>query len=204
MNIFLLSRTDNLNTELKNFLAKEILARGGKVAYISSQPQFGEKPYYISTIQDYKLIDSSIDVDYFDLSQNFSDEDLSKLVSYGVIYLSGGNTYTFLDSANKRCLKEILQKVLDRGGLLIGASAGSLMMTPTIGLASHCDENSVSLQDTKGFSFVPFEFHPHYIDSDNDFLSGYKTNSKIYLCRDGDGVFISDSEIKKFGDVVEL
>jgi dipeptidase E len=204
MNIFFLSRTDNLNNELKKAVDEEIIKRNGRVAYISSEPQSGDRPYYFSTIQDYTAIDESISVDYFDLSQSFSDEDLNKLAEYNVIYLSGGNTYTFLDSANKRGLKEILKKILDSGGLLVGASAGSLMMTPTIDLAYSYDENAVDLQDTRGFGFVSFEFHPHYTEGDNDFLSKYKTNNKVYLCRDGDGIFVSSNEVKMFGDISEL
>ncbi len=204
MNIFFLSRTDDLNIELNKVIGEEIVKRGGRVAYISSEPQNSDRPYYLSTIQDYKAINESINVDYFDLSQNFSDEDLNKLAKYSTVYLSGGNTYTFLDSANKRGLKEILKKVLDNGGLLIGASAGSLMMTPTIDLAYGCDENVIGLQDTRGFGFVSFEFHPHYTEEDNNFLSNYKTKNTVYLCRDGDGIFVSNNQVKMFGDISEL
>lgn len=202
MNIFLLSMTDNLNSELKMALKNEIMKRGSKVAYISSSPQDGDRPYYISTIQDYKEIDEATKVDYFDLSENFSDENLSKLAEYKTVYLSGGNTYIFLDSANKRGLKEILKKVLDTGGLLIGASAGSLMMTPTIELAK--SENILSLKDSSGFNFVPFEFFPHYAAPNKGLPEGYVTSNKVYLCKDGDGIFVSDNEIKKFGDISEL
>jgi dipeptidase E len=118
------------------------------------------------------------------------------------VYLSGGNTYIFLDSANKRGLKKILQKVLDSEGLLIGASAGSLMMTPTIELAK--SENSISLQDSSGFNFVPFEFFPHYTALNKGFPEGYVTSNTIYLCKDGDGIFVSDSEVKMFGDISEI
>lgn len=174
------------------------------MAYISSELKGGENPYYLSTIQDYKAIDSSIDVDYFDLSQNFSDTDLKKLTEYNVVYLSGGNTYTFLNSAQKRGLKQLLQKVLEKGGLLIGASAGSMMMTPTIDLACSYDDNAIGLQDTRGFHFVPFEFHPHYVSEDDEVLARYHTNNKVYLCKDGDGIFVSDNEVKMFGEISEL
>lgn len=194
--------TDNLNMELVGALKDEISKRGNRIAYISSEPQTGEKSYYLSTIQDYKVIDDGIDVDYFDLSNNFSDGDLNRLVEYGVVYLSGGNTYTFLNSAKKRNLQPILEKILDKGGLLIGASAGSLMMTPTIELAA--SENLISLQDSSGFNFVPFEFFPHYTAEGKGFPSQYATKNTIYLCKDGDGVFVSDRGIKKYGDVNEL
>ena len=50
MNIFLLSETDNLNSELRETLGDEIEKRGNKVVYISSQPQIAPRPYYLSSL----------------------------------------------------------------------------------------------------------------------------------------------------------
>jgi hypothetical protein len=52
--------TDNLNSELKKVIGEEIVKRNGRVAYISSKPQSGDKPYYLSTIQDYRAINKLI------------------------------------------------------------------------------------------------------------------------------------------------
>lgn len=205
MNIFLLSVTDNLQEDLSASLNEEIKKRGDAVAYISSEPQDDNRPYYLSTIKDYSQISGSIKVDYFDLSKNFSDEDLLKLLNYGTIYLSGGNTYVFMDSANKRGLRSILNKHLENNGLLVGASAGSIMMTPSIDLAGLEDENSPNLQDTKGFGFIDFEFHPHFDSKDEGRLSQYieKRNCEIYTCKDGSGIFYSNDKINLFGETAK-
>lgn len=205
MNIFLLSVTDSLQDDLKACLAIEIKKRGNAVAYISSEPQSDDRPYYLSTIKDYSQISGDIKVDYFDLSKNFSDEDLMRLLNYGTIYLSGGNTYIFMDSANKRNLQAILKKHLENDGLLIGASAGSIMMTPSIDLAGLEDENSPNLQNTKGFGFVDFEFHPHFDIKDENRLSNFseKRNYEIYTCKDGSGIFYSNGEVKLFGETTK-
>lgn len=202
MNIFLLSVTDNLQEGLKKGLGEEIVKRGNSVAYISSEPQSDDRPYYLSTIEDYSQISSDVKVDYFDLSENFSNEDLRKLLGYGTIYLSGGNTYIFMDSARKRNIYSILKKHLEDGGLIVGASAGAIMMTPSIDLAGFEDENTPNLKDTSGFAFVDFEFHPHFKDTDVDYLSSYmKKGDHVYTCKDGDGIFYSNGEIKFFGEV---
>ncbi len=205
MNIFLLSVTDNLQTDLRNSLTEELLKRGGTVAYVSSEPQDDDRPYYKSTIEDYYHFGESIKVDYFDLSSNFSDEDLLKLLNYGAIYLSGGNTYVFMDSANKRNIYPILKKHLENGGLLIGASAGSIMMTPSIDLAGiGGDKNTPNLKETAGFNFVDFEFHPHFKNNEvPDYLSKYTKGKDhdLYTCKDGDGIFYSNGEIRLFGQV---
>lgn len=204
MDIFLLSVTDNLHEELRGSLESEIKKRGNRVAYISSEPQTGEKPYLQSTIHDYSVISPGVQVDYFDLSDAFSDNDLLNLKKYRTVYLSGGNTFIFMDSARKRNLYPILKEHGENGGLLIGASAGALMMTPSIRLASIADENIPELTDYSGFSFVDFAFHPHYVGSpeEESFLRvHYNTAKTLYACKDGSGIFCSNEEIKTFGDV---
>lgn len=204
MKIFLLSKTDHLQDELKNTMKEEIAKCGNTVAYISSAPQNDERPYYRSTIEDYSQISDDIKIDYFDLSEDFSDEKLAKLLEYGAIYLSGGNTYVFMDSARKRNIRLLLEKHLENGGLLIGASAGAIMMTPSIDLAKFGDENTPNLKDAAGFGFVDFEFCPHFTNKEEqNFLSEYMKvkNRELYTCKDGDGIFYSNGIIKLFGDV---
>lgn len=206
MNIFLLSRTDNLNSELRGVLGGEIKKRGNKVAYISSEPQEAPREYYLSTIDDYEKISEGIEVDYFDLSDDFSDESLEEMLHYGTIYLSGGNTYIFMNNARKRALYKILRKHLNNGGILVGASAGALMMTPTIDLADGFDENIFDLHEVKGFAFVPFEFFPHYNESYDDHITLYMEGKDItvYTCKDGDGIFCGDDGIQLFGGTKEF
>lgn len=205
MNIFFLSVTDNLQTDLRDSLSEELSKRGGTVAYISSEPQDSSRPYYKSTIEDYSQFGRNIKVDYFDLSDDFSDEALSKLLDYGAVYLSGGNTYAFMDSAKKRNIYPILKKHLENEGLLIGASAGSIMMTPSIDLAGiGGDKNTPNLKDTTGFNFVNFEFHPHFKDNEvPDYLSEHMKgkNHDLYTCKDGSGIFFSNGEVRLLGEV---
>lgn len=206
MNIFLLSVTDNLQNDLRSCLKVEIEKRGNTVAYISSEPQIEDQPYYLSTIKDYSEVGSGIKVDYFDLSNSFSDLDLEKLLDYGTIYLSGGNTYVFMNSARKRNLFPVLKKHLQNGGLLIGASAGSIMMTPSIDLAGFEDDNIPNLKDTNGFGFLNFEFHPHYKEGNLKYLHDYTRDrsNELYVCKDGGGIFYSDGQIKLFGEVSKI
>ena len=210
VHIFLLSCTDNLNSELRAAMRRELAARGGRVAYISSAPQSGERRYYQSTVADYSAIYPEVVVDYVDLSEQFSNEALDALCSYNSIYLSGGNTYVFLDDARRRGLQTRLEKHLANGGLLIGASAGAIMLTPSIDLAGVLggDKNTPQIIDTTGFGFLDFEFHPHYRGSSKEdaYLSAYagQHNRTVYACKDGDGVLYTNENTQLFGGVVRV
>ena len=197
-----------LDEDLRQVLAREILKRGTKVAYVSSSPQDGDRPYYQSTIADYAAISSELVVDYFDLSDAFTDQALATLTDYAAIYLSGGNTFTFMDSARTRGLKTILEQYLANGGVLIGASAGSIMCTPSIEIASDADANEVGMTDFTGFGFVDFEFQPHFSDTDEEhaWLAEYqrKNEREIYTCKDGAGLHVTDSGVESFGKVRNL
>ena len=202
-NIFLLSMTAPLDDELRESLAQEILRRGARVAYISSSPQEGGRPYYQSTIADYAAISPDLAVDYFDLSSAFTDSMLEALPAYAAIYLSGGNTFSFMEAARKRGLKEILERHLAGGGVLVGASAGSIMCTPSIEIAAFADENDVGMTDLSGFDFVDFEFQPHFTDTPDEcaWLAEYeeKHERQIYICNDGAGMHLTDSGVELFG-----
>lgn len=194
-----------LDEKLREALAREILKRGTDVAYVSSSPQSGDRPYYQATIVEYAAISPDICVDYFDLSDAFTDEMLATLSSYAAIYLSGGNTFTFMDMARKRELKNILEQHLIDGGVLIGASAGSIMCTPSIEIAGYEDENEVGMTDFSGFGFVDFEFQAHFGDTPDEraWLAEYQRTHgrEIYTCKDSAGLRVSDSGVEMFGDV---
>jgi dipeptidase E len=171
-------------------------------------PQSGDRPFYQSTIADYAAISPDIRVDYFDLSDVFTDEMLAGLSSYAAIYLSGGNTFTFMDMARKRGLHAILEQYLTNGGVLIGASAGSIMCTPSIELAKFGDENEVGMTDFSGFGFVDFEFHPHFTGDQNErerLLEYQRVHGReIYTCKDGAGLHITTTGVAVFESVVTL
>ncbi|MDO8610622.1 MAG: Type 1 glutamine amidotransferase-like domain-containing protein, partial [bacterium] len=164
MPIFLLSDTCCPNNDLKIKLLSEIKNHGGKIAYISSIPQNEQKVRFFNTVNEYQNIDPSITLEYFDLGGKFSDNDLKKVLEFGIIHMSGGNTFGFLNYINKRNFKKILTKHLENKGLIIGVSAGSIVLTPNINVCNlpEIDENLVGLKDLTALGLVNFEFYPHF------------------------------------------
>ena len=113
-----------------------------------------------------------------------------------------------MDMARKRGLQTILEQHLANEGILIVASAGSIMCTPSIEIAGHEDANEVGMTDFTGFGFVDFEFQPHFTDDQDEHerLADYQSihGREIYTCKDGAGVHVSNSEIETFGEVAKL
>jgi len=67
-------------------------------------------------------------VDFVDLERT-PDYDF---LDYGIIYVSGGDTFRLLKFAKEANFRKTLSDLFDRGGVYIGVSAGSYIMCPTI------------------------------------------------------------------------
>lgn len=131
------------------------------------------------------------------------------LLSADAIFLGGGNTFYFLDNLRKRRLLPKLRKYAREGGLLMGLSAGSILMTPNITTAAvpsaDSDDNEIGLKNWQALGLVPFEFSPHYYRSaaaDRE-LQNYskKLPHPIYACADGQGIVVRDGSIHFVGRV---
>lgn len=210
MPIFLLSATECPNKDLKEKLASEIKKRGGKIAYISSAPQDKQKIKFFETIKEYQNINPSITLEYFDLGEKFSDKDLQKVLNFRIIYLSGGNTFGLLNYINKRNFGKILKTNLNSNGLLIGASAGSIVLTPNINVCNlpEIDENLVELKDLTALGLVNFEFYPHFAGNEQ-YLKEIKKYSKtinnpIYVCSDENGIFIDGHKVEILNNILKI
>lgn len=61
-------------------------------------------------------------------------------MNFGTVHLSGGNTYQFMESLRERKVKELLVKHLANAGLIVGVSAGAIVLTAHIGTSSMCGD----------------------------------------------------------------
>jgi dipeptidase E len=91
-----------------------------------------------------------------------------KLSGADIIYVEGGNTFYLLKYVRESGFKELVKEFLDRGGVYVGVSAGSMIAGPNIETANwkHADRNVVGLQDLTAMNLVPFAIAPH-IDETN-------------------------------------
>ncbi len=176
-----------------------------------SQPRIGyipatndpERAYFRRKADYYAEIGANLAV-YVDPNQDTSEAEWSTLLSCDAIHLSGGNTFSFLSWMKRRRVLPLLARYVSEGGVLIGVSAGAILMTPSVNSALLCgDVRDSQLMDNVGLGLVDFHFWPHFdsasVTKDQLILSSAIPN--LYACPDGSGIVIDGKEVELFGQV---
>lgn len=124
-----------------------------------------------------------------------------RLEHVDVIYVSGGNTFHLLDQVRKNGFDVWLEQVLATK-VYVGASAGSILATPSIAIASidDGDENLLNLIDLTALALVDFEVSPHMsthvsVEANDSYA---KTISNMLYAIDDNTAIAVD------GDVIEI
>jgi dipeptidase E len=206
-NLVLLSNiTDNMNPHLEERI-KGMIGNGQfKLAYIPSQSDPQRR--YFNYIKEYFQSLGVSDILYFDADKEYEQSLLEELKDCDGLFLSGGNTFYFLKNLQERNLIPTIQAMVEKGKLLIGLSAGSIMMSKTIKIADYIDENIVDLQTKDALDLINFEFMPHWEVQQprlEELLEYSLTKQNtIYTCYDGDGIVLEGDTIEFFGKVNEI
>jgi len=203
MNLALYSNQTIPETEeITSQLISRIGKRNPKIGYISSAPD-PERYYYDSISAYYRHFGASVGK-YNDLEDNYDAETLEDAFDSDALHLTGGNTYRFLSWVKKRSIKQKLVKYAKDKGVLIGVSAGSIIMSPTIEASALCgDSNEIGLSDLRGLSLFPFQLIPHAQD-----ISDLKTKAQeivqkmeipAYTIRDNQALFYDGNRVEIIG-----
>jgi dipeptidase E len=124
------------------------------------------------------------------------------------VFFGGGNTYEFLRALRTRGIAPAkLKSYLENGGVIMGLSAGGIVLTPHIATASipseDADTNSIGLKNRRGLGLVPFEFVPHFsgtaasIQEIEQYVS--KSRRPVLACSDGSGILVRGSAAEVHG-----
>ena len=144
---------------------------------------------------------------YFELDLNYDIMLLERLFACDGIHFSGGNTFYFLHWLRERDLLAPLKEYAYNGGVLIGVSAGAILMTPDISSARLCgDEPGRYGGDTSSLGLVDFLFLPHYHPTQREALSAFQkgTRRTLYACPDGGGIVVDGEDMELYGGVFRV
>ncbi len=139
-----------------------------------------------------------LSVDYFD----FDEDAPEALLKYDVIEINGGNPFYLLNSIRKEGAEELLGR-LSETKLLIGISAGSVILQKTINLVAEFSpdmNDEAGLPDNTALGLTDIEMIPHYhkfIDRYENFeqrIANYERENHCEVLRinDGEGIIITD------------
>ncbi len=131
----------------------------------------------------------------FDLDRKLTDEELKDI---DVVYVCGGNTFYLLHKVRESGFDEILIKLINKGVVYVGASAGSMILGPDIGLTATPDENDINLQDTTGLNLVKVAISPHYCKEEEEMVKEWsdKADCEILPLTDSEALVVTDDSIK--------
>ncbi len=120
-------------------------------------------------------------VDFYD----FEDDGPKDLSSYDVIYVCGGNTFKLMKFAREVNFDKDIKFLLERDGVYIGVSAGSLIVGPSIQIANevHPDKNEVGLTDFNGFNITNIIIFPHYSQELEEEIKSFEEKNGVYIER---------------------
>lgn len=205
-NLVMLSDLSNSNVALMNRI-KDFIGNGNfKLAYIPSQTDKERK--YFNAAKDFFLSLGVNDFLYFDIDQEFDVSTVVPITTCDGIYLSGGNTFYFLKKLKERKLNFLLKALALKGKLMIGVSAGAILMSKSIKIAEFIDENEIQLKEFDGLNLVDLEFLPHWESQEtkSQQLLDYSLNREggIFTCNDAGGIVISGNRIDYFGEINEI
>jgi dipeptidase E len=190
------------NERIDRLLVDVLKGRRGHIGYIPSGPdgdgQFlrQKRDYYAG----YGLSIASV----YDLDRGYDRDAFEVLLACDAVHLSGGHTGQFLQRLRRSGIGPALAGWASDKGVLIGTSAGAILMTPTIAVdALFSGKRPVATADAAALDLIPFEFFPHF-GADPTYeasLLRYSTVSPrpILACPDGSGAVVTDGKVAVVG-----
>ena len=139
---------------------------------------------------EYVIVDPARDADW-----------RQQLEEVELIIIGGGNTFQLLDESRKSSFDNwLIDNIASK--VYMGTSAGSIIMTPNIGIASvdDGDENTPGITDLTGLKLIDFEVSPHTPEAVSVIANRQysKTTQNKLLLMD------NQTAVKIAGDAVEI
>jgi dipeptidase E len=120
-----------------------------------------------------------------------------------IIYVQGGNTFYLLHHVRESNFDEVVKRLIDRGIIYIGVSAGSIIAGQTIETSvwRGVDRNVVDLTDLTGLGLVPFNIFVHYSPQYKELILREQPKSKrpLRILTDDQALLIQDGNVELVG-----
>lgn len=181
MKLFLISMDAGVPKEVTEDFLK-LLRKNPKDTNVCFIPTAANHPtiddWFIKRDRD-RLEDMGFKVTDVDLNGESENTLSKKLDDFDMVFVTGGNTFYLLEQVRDSGFDKAIKGFLDKGGIYVGASAGSLVAGLNIEPAGwqHPERNTANLKDLTGMKLVPFVISAHLDDSSIDLIR--RCSSKV-------------------------
>lgn len=194
--------------KVHDFIMEKSKNRDPKICVIPSFTNF----YGVTSTGEYRALVkmgfNHDNISMFDVGYLWDETKVDSLMNNDVIILGGGNTFLFQWLLRTHGMLNILNKFASNGGILIGESAGSIMMSKTVEIARFADQDIVGSGNTDGIGLVDFNMKPHFgswIKNLGDFVDwSHMHDGDLYCLFDGGYIIVDDEEITPYGDYIRF
>ena len=179
MTKLLLTSTGLANQNIKNQFLKAIDKPVSqiKIIFVPTASRSEEELKYVDEskkeLLDLGILENNIKILNLDRHISFQE-----VVDFDVIYVCGGNTFYLLKKVRETGFDKVVSEFVKTGKLYFGVSAGSILVCPSIDIASPFDENDVNLTDLTGLNLTDVIVSPHYKDEEKTIIDDFKKKSQ--------------------------
>lgn len=193
--------TDPIDDVVRSWLPK-----GGTVGYLPSSPD-RDRAWFEPRQAYYERL--GLKLRFFGVEDEHRPEERKDLFACDAIHLTGGNTFRFLYWLRERGLMDDLRHYAQKDGMLIGVSAGAILMTPEVGSSLLCGDGPYrGIDGGAGLGLVDFAFVPHFdgsIEMTNALIAFSQTfDGDVYAVPDGGGIGVEGERLVRVGQEVRV
>jgi dipeptidase E len=181
-----------VSNEIKNYLSGSSAIKNLKVTIITTAARDKERnPFVLKQKcfieEQLKAVVEMVDIEFENDSIAFDSQD--------IIYIVGGNTFHLINCARTKNLRGTLQKFLCQNKIIVGASAGALILGPDISIAAtvNPDDGEEDTQDYEGLGLVDEIIYPHYsVDVEKQITAFEKERNLVIKRLDNEAYLVTN------------
>jgi dipeptidase E len=179
-----------------------------KLAHIITASKAEENTDYVD--KDKKVMEKTgFQVTDIDIEGKGENQLRKILEGQDIIYVQGGSGFYLLKHIRKSGFDRVVKKLLDKGVIYIGVSAGSYVACPTIEMHTWKgkERNQYGITDMTAMNLVPFLVSVHY--NRKKYRKGVKagaarTEYPVKVLNDDQAILVKNNKVKLIGKGKEI
>ena len=179
-----------------------------KIAYVITASKSVPSTAYIERNRKF-FNEQGYNIEELDLDGKNESQLINILKNFEMVYVEGGNTFYLLKSIRESGFDKVIKKLIPKGLIYMGASAGSYVACPTIEMATwkHQDKyDHHGVTDYSSMNLVPFLMTAHYKPEFHDLLKGRisTANYAVKILDDDQALLVQDDTCTLIGSGSEI